>query len=183
MQLFGAGAHGADEPRVAVLFQRKDGKKIARVQRDVQLAVHRRAARFDVGDVEQVIVRAARETDRQRLPHRGTRAVAAGDEGGLARLGGSVRPLESREHTAVRFLERHELCLALDFDAGLGQAVDQQALVLVLRKDQHVRKRTDTRAHVAEGRARHLLAGRPEIDGSHLPSAGEDRVREADLTV
>ena len=63
--LSGVRAHGADEPRVPLLLQRKDGEKIGRVQGDVQLAVHRRSARFDVGDVEQVVVGAAGEADLQ----------------------------------------------------------------------------------------------------------------------
>ena len=68
--MFGAGAHDADEARAPVLLQWKDGKKIARVQRGVQLAVHRRAARVDVGDVEEMVVRAARKSDAERLPDR-----------------------------------------------------------------------------------------------------------------
>ena len=44
--------------------------KIGRVQRAVQLAVHRRAARVDVGDVKEMVVGAARETDLQSLADR-----------------------------------------------------------------------------------------------------------------
>jgi hypothetical protein len=55
--------------------------------------------------------------------------------------------------------------------------------VLILRKDQRVWKRTDTRAHFAEDSARQPLAGRPEIDDGHLPSAGDDRISQADLSV
>ena len=55
--------------------------------------------------------------------------------------------------------------------------------MLVLRKDQHVRKRADASAHVAEHGVRHRLAGRPEIDGAHRPSSRDDRVCEADLAV
>ena len=102
-------AHGADEPRAPLALQRKDGEKIGRVQGDVQLAVHRRPARFDVGDVEEMVVGAARETDLQRLAHGRMRAVAAGDVGGLARLDGAVRPLQARDARRRRLLEAQEL--------------------------------------------------------------------------
>ena len=68
--VLGVRAHGADEPRATVLLQRKDGEEIARVQGRVQLAVHRRAARFDVGDVEEMIVGAAWEANPQRFAAR-----------------------------------------------------------------------------------------------------------------
>src|SRR5205807_676740 len=87
------------------------------------------------------------------------------------------------EHTTGRLVEGYQLCLALHLDAGLGQAIEQQTLVLVLRKDQRVWKRTDTGAHVAEDGARDLSAGRPEIGGGHLPSTRDDRLSEADLVV
>ena len=40
--VLGVLAHCADQPRAPVALQREDGEKIGRVQRDVQLAVHRR---------------------------------------------------------------------------------------------------------------------------------------------
>ena len=67
-------------------FSGKTARKSRRVQRRVQLAVHRRAARFDVGDVEEMVVRAAGKPDPQGLAHGRMRAVAAGDVGRLARL-------------------------------------------------------------------------------------------------
>jgi hypothetical protein len=181
--VLGVHAHGADQPRAPVLLQRKDGEKIARVQCGVQLAVHCRAARFDVGDVEEMIVCAAPETDRRRLAHRRMCAIAAGDVGRFTRLGGSVCPRESGQHTTGRVLECHQLSLSLDVDVGLGQAIDQQTLVFVLGKDQRIRKRTDGGAHVAQDGVRHRLAGRPQIDGSHRPPTGDDGVSEADLAV
>ncbi len=107
------------------------------------------------------------------------RAVAPGNVGRLARLRCSIRPFQTRENTAVRLLEAQELRLALDLDAGLGQAIDQQTLVLVLGKDQRIRKRAETRAHLAEDRMCRLLAGHPEIRGDGLPSTLDDRVGDA----
>jgi len=88
---FGVGAHGPDEARPAVCLQRKDGQKIARIQRGVELAIHHGAARGDVRNVEQMFVGAAWKTNRERLPHRGMRAVAARDVGRLTRPGRAIR--------------------------------------------------------------------------------------------
>jgi hypothetical protein len=55
--------------------------------------------------------------------------------------------------------------------------------VLVLGKNQRVRKRAEARAHVAEDGTCRLLAGHPEIRGDHSPSALDDRVSQVDLAV
>ena len=164
-------------------FNGKTARKSVVSRADVQLAVHRRSARVHVGDIEQMGVRPARKTDLQRLAHGGMRAVASGNVGGLTFLCGSIRPCEAREHTTIRLRKAQQFRPALDRDAEFGQAIDQQALVLVLGKDQRVRKRAEACAHLAEDGARHLLAGHPEIRGEGLPSTLDDRVSEADLAV
>ena len=83
----------------------------------------------------------------------------------------------------IGILEAEQLRPALDLDADPGEAVDQQTLVLVLRKDQRVGERAEARAHLAENRVRHLLAGHPEIGGEDVPSTFDDRVSQADLPV
>src|SRR5207248_6080797 len=108
-------------------------------------------------------------------------SVAAGNVGRLARLHRSIRPLQTGEHTIRSILEAQELGLALDVDARLSQAIDQQTFVLVLRKDQRVRKRTEARAHFAEHRMCRLSAGHPQIGGENLPSTLDDWRGEADL--
>ena len=42
-----------------------------------------------------------------------------------------------------------QLQRALDFDAQIAQALDQEALVLILRKDQYIRVGADSGAHLA----------------------------------
>ena len=101
--MFGVRAHGADEPRVPLLFQREDGEKIGGVQSDVHLAVHGRSTGFYVSDVEQVGVGSAGAADLQRLAYGGTRAVASRKVGGLARVHGSIRASQEREHSAGPF--------------------------------------------------------------------------------
>ena len=183
MAVFGLLPHGADEPRAPLALQREDGEEIGAVQRDVELAVHRLSARLHVGDVEEMRVHAAGKTDPHRLAHGGMRAVAPGHVGRRARLFGAIPPLQTRAHTIGRFLETQKLRLALDVDAGVRQAIDQQALVLVLRKDQRIGKRAEARAHFAENGVRRPLPGDPEIDGDHLPPALDDRLSETDLAV
>src|SRR5579863_6115356 len=111
------------------------------------------------------------------------RAVAPGDVGCIARVLGSIRPLQARDHTAGRFLEAHEFRLALDLNARIAQALDQQTFMLVLWKDQRIRKRAETRAHFAEDCACLPLAGHPEIRGDGSVSPLDDRVRDPDLAI
>src|SRR6202023_4207450 len=75
----------ADEPRPPGALQRKDRQELRLVEPDIQLAIHRAAARLDIRDVEDVRVGAAWKAGFQRLAHDRMRAVAAGDEGSLDR--------------------------------------------------------------------------------------------------
>lgn len=109
--------------------------------------------------------------------------VASGNVGGFAHILGSIRPLQTRKHTASRILEAQELRPSLDLHASLRQAIDQQTLVLVLGKDERVGKGTDSRAHLAEHAPCCLPAGHPKIHGDNLSSTLDDRVSETDLVV
>src|SRR5712692_1906861 len=111
------------------------------------------------------------------------RAIAPRNVGRLARLRGSIRPFQARAYTTGCILEVQELGAALHLDAGRGQTIDQQALVLVLRKDQRIRERAEARAHSTEDSACHPLTGYPDIRCGDRPSALDDRVSKADLPV
>src|ERR1700693_5687422 len=91
--------------------------------------------------------------------------VAAGKISRFARLFASIRTLQARDYTIASIVECGELQRTLDLDAQLAQALDQEALVLILRKDQHVWKRTDSGAHVAKRDAANLFAAYPQIGG------------------
>ena len=92
------------------------------------------------------------------------RAVAARNIGGLARLGRLHPPACRRASTPPAASSKSTSSVWRSTSTpACGQAIDQQALVLVLRKDQRVGERAEARAHVAEDGARHLLAGHPEI--------------------
>ena len=77
----------------------------------------------------------------------------------------------------------YELRSPFDLHAGLAQALDQQALVFVLRKDERVRKWAEPGAHFAQHGMGGALAGNPEICGDRFPPALNHRIREPDLAV
>ena len=77
----------------------------------------------------------------------------------------------------------HEFCVPLDLHAGLAQALNQQPLVFVLRKDERVGKWAEPCAHFAQHGMGRALAGNPEIRGDRLPPTLNHRIREPDLAV
>ncbi len=169
---------GADEAGTASGLQREQGDEIAFVDRDVQLAVHHRSARLDVSDVEEVFVGAAGEFKVQPGPYGRVRAVAAGQERGLA-----SGALEPRHDAAVRFLEVKELRSSLDLHAQLPQPPDQEAFVFILGVDQSVGKRTEARAQPAELDVRGLLSPGPEICRGELEPRRHHLLGETELAI
>src|SRR6185437_3852573 len=87
------------------------------------------------------------------------------------------------EYTGSCVFEALKLCLALDLNAQLGETIDQQGLMLVLGKNQRIRERAATRAHVAEDGTCSPLARHPKICREHLPSTLDDWIDEVHLTV
>jgi hypothetical protein len=174
---------GSDEPGAMCTIQRKHGEKVRSVERDVDIAVHHRATRIDIGDVEQMLVCPAWETNRQRLANAGMSAVAAGDKCGFAGFDTSVCSVQVCDDAIAALREIDELCLALDQDACVGQTIDQQPLVLVLWKDERIRVRADARAHIPEYRACDPTTRHPEVRGCDFTTARNHGVRQANLTV
>ena len=95
----------------------------------------------------------------------------------------AVGTLHARAHAAARLLEARELATALHRDAELGQAIDQELLVLVLWEHEGEGKRTQAGAEIAEYRARAPLAGDPEAHRRHAVPAVDDRAGQMDLAV
>src|SRR5262249_20266451 len=120
------------------------------------------------GDIKEVLVRSAREADRQALADTRMGTVTAGNESCLAGLEACVRTPEVRDYVAAALLEADEFRLPLDRCPGIAQPVDQQPFVLVLRKDERIRVRADARAHVAEHRVRDLATRDPEVRCGHF---------------
>ena len=172
-----------DEPGLPLSLQREDDEKIAAVERDMQFTIHGGAARLHIGDVEEMVVDPARKTNLQGLTDNGMCAIAAGNVGSLTRLLLSIRGLQMGNDSTSGVLKGGELCPSLDLNAGLSQALNQQTLVLVLRKDQRVGERTEPNAHFSKNCTSSSLAGDPEIRGNGLPSTLHHRFGKANLAV
>jgi hypothetical protein len=76
------------------------------------------------------------------------RPVAAGQVQGGAGLQGAIGPPQTCDHMVRLFREINKLCLSLDVDARPRQVIDEQSFVIVLRKDQRVRKWAETGAPI-----------------------------------
>src|SRR3984893_6404106 len=110
-------------------------------------------------------------------------AVAAGDEGSLDRLLRPAGPPQARRHPRALVLEADKFRGALDRDAHLPEAIDQEALMLVLRKDERVGEGADALPHVAEDDTSLFLPCDPQSDCSHLEPEIDDLAGEIDLIV
>src|SRR5438270_6974157 len=105
-------------------------------------------AGFNIRDVEEVLVGSARKSNPDRLTNGRARPVTAGKVRSRARLYGSVAGSNLRDHAFICIFKAEELRFALDLDASSNQPLNQQTLVLVLRKDERVRIWADSHAHV-----------------------------------
>jgi len=73
-----------------------------------------------------------------------------------------------RDDPIAAIRKRGELDGSLDCNAELAQAFDQQALVLVLRKNDDVRERTDARSHGAKVNTRNLPTLDPQLTAANF---------------
>jgi hypothetical protein len=127
------------------------------------MSPHRRSVRLDIGDVEEMLVRPTRKTDRQHLAETRVSAVAAGNERGFAEVDAATCALKPRDDAIVAFLESDEFRLPVDPDSSVTQPIDQQPLVLVLWKNERIGVRADAPAHRSEHRASNPAARHPQI--------------------
>src|SRR5262249_1845453 len=111
-------AHGADQSNASIIFERKKSEKIALVQPDMQLAVHQRARRLDIGDIEDVLVSGAGKADVQSLAHPRMGTIASSEVSGPACIHTSIRSLDPR-HNAVRRLKIEQRRRTFDRHADL----------------------------------------------------------------
>src|SRR6185437_1013231 len=180
-------ANGADKTDAAVVVQREDGEEVGVVESDVEFAIGDAAGRSDVCDVEEVAVLAAGEADVEPLPHDGAGAVAAGEEAAAANLPGAVGQAQAGGDGFVGCVgglgEGEKFGRAFDRNSKLGEVADEQRLVLVLRVDEGEGKGAEAAAEAAEGGARDLAAGDPEVDGSDAVAVFDELVREAELRI
>jgi hypothetical protein len=174
---------GPDEARTRIAAQRKHRKQIGLVECDVQLVIHHGSARLHVGHVENVRISAAGEAGVEPCAYGGMRAVASGKKGRLALLLACVAVHEMGDDPITALVESAQFARSLDAHACGRKPLDQQTLVLILRKDQHVRKCRRTLAERAKIDMRDLLPGHPQVDRCETDRGVDDGVGDAELPV
>ena len=92
-------------------------------------------------------------------------------------------PSQPSPHAIAAVFETQELHAALDAHAGLAQPLDQEALVLVLGKDDRVRERAEAHAAIAEDRTREPHPSEPEVHRDDADPTLDHRRGEAQRPV
>src|SRR5262245_30412160 len=104
----------------------------------MDVAVHHHTARFDIGDVEEMLVGAARETNRQDLAETRVRTVATDDERSVAVFEASIWMPQLHDDSILALLTLDQLRLTFDGHIAVAQCVNEQPLMLVLGEDERV---------------------------------------------
>ena len=113
----------------------------------------------------------------------GAGAVAAGEIVGRAGLFGAVGEAEAGFDLVAAVFAVDEFGGAFDGDAGFGEVVDEEALVLVLGEDEHEREGAEALAEGAEFDVADVFAFDPEVYGIELVASADDFVGDAELAV
>ena len=95
----------------------------------------------------------------------------------------AIRPAKAGGDVAALLGKAGQLDLALDRDTKLFQPLDQQLLVLVLRKDVQERIGRQILADCLEGEPRLWFALHPHIDRRNLVAMLDHEVGEVELSV
>src|SRR4030095_14322930 len=109
-----------------------------------------------------MLVSAARKSNLESLARGRMRPVAARDGGSTAGFGSSVMLFQARNDILRRHLEIQQRRRALDLYGGLRETIDEQALVLILRKNDRIRVGANPGAHGSEGNMHTPFSGHPE---------------------
>ena len=149
----------------------------------MQFPIQSLPTRFDVCDIEEMLIGSPWKSNPDRLAHRGTRPIAACQIASPARLDGSVRRSNLCNNAVIRILETEEFRLTLNLDANSSQPLNQQTLMLVLGKDQRVWVWADPHAHVSEHSMRRPSARNPEIRGVDSSSPLDHQIGDAKLRI
>ena len=75
-------------------------------------------------------------------------------------------------------LEAKQVRRPLHRHSKLRESIDEEKFVLILREDEHERKRAEPRPGVLERNRRRLSAARPQIDAADFDAALHDVIRE-----
>jgi hypothetical protein len=98
-------------------------------------------------------------------------------------LFGAVGEAEAGFDLVVLFSAVEQFGGAFDGDAGFGEMIDEEAFVLVLGKDEHVREGAEALAEGAEFDVADVFAFDPEVYGFEFVSFVHDFVGKAQLAV
>src|SRR5215203_1934655 len=134
----------------------------------MQLAVNAWATRFDVSYVKEPPIGPAGESYPECMTDCRTGAIATGKVQRLTVLLPAVWSAEASDDASICILERPEFGPALDANARPDEVLNEQAFVLVLRKDQHVGVRTKATPHLAKRCTRLPLPAYPQVGGGEL---------------
>ncbi len=106
-------AHGTDQACPSLAGKREDRQKVGFIQVNVQLTVECRAARLNVGHIEDLPVGAAGKPRPECLANQRARPVTTGEIGRLANLLASLGAAKMCHHTIGFLVVRDELRTAL----------------------------------------------------------------------
>src|SRR4051794_20343339 len=109
--------------------------------------------------------------------------IAAGDVSRRNRFFIAIGASEPGHYAIALFMEVNELDGPLDVDAELLEPADEQSLMLILWKNDHVGERAQPLAQHAELHVANLLAFCPQIRGHELAAVSHDVVSDAGLPV
>ncbi len=116
--------HRADQSRAAFAGQWKHREKIRLVQVQMQLAIQRRAAGRDIGDVENLLIGAAGEVGVEGFAHHRTGAVATGQIAGLTDFLPAIGQAQMGGDGVAGVREAVQRGIALDADAVVFEALE-----------------------------------------------------------
>ena len=131
--------HRADQSRPPLSREREHGQEIGLFEIDVQLSIDRRAFGLNVGDIENLSIGAPGKACIDDPPHERAGAVAPRNIGCRTCLLGAAGSAKTRRRKGAAVLQGDKLETALDCEAHSFQSLDEQPLMLVLRKDMEKR--------------------------------------------
>src|SRR4051812_12423086 len=95
----------------------------------------------------------------------------------------SICSFEPAHDAIALFMELHKFDRPLDVDAEMLEPADEQSLMFILWKNDHIWERAQPPAQRAELHVANLPAFCPQIRGHELAAVSHDVVSDADLPV
>ncbi len=173
--------HDADQPLHAARTHRQHQREGVGAEMGDQIVVDR-AGGAHIGHVIQVVVGAAAEIELERFAHPATGAVAAAQIRAAAGDTFAVA-FQHRAYTPFILGEGFQFGVPLHLDAVGAQLLDQEALMIVLRKSQHERVGAEAGADVLERQHGDIVAVFTQVNGVDLDAKVDHHVGKPQLAV